>query len=322
LPWPILSSIAAASQGVATSRLMGPAPSRHHSPPKQAGEDHRQTPITIASRLTQRSPVSHSCTLQTCRPADEIWNWTRQQPTRAMRAASSGSLIPAGRIVPLRDVGLGTRIRPLGRSIPSHCLSVPALRLIAARGALFDRYRTLLCRHRCQSSINTVTRGRAQGLIGLSHRRADGGSVEFLVTILPGHQTCPAAGANPTVKGETRNTLMVDLRKATKGRRMSKKTRKKSSKPAPKSRKTPARKPPAARLHRKPLAAATPLRPKSLPPRPPANRPNRRQGGRQRHRPKPLSTIASHKQTSKSLKSNLSAALQSRFREPNWSRAR
>jgi thioredoxin-dependent peroxiredoxin len=40
---------------------------------------------------------------------------------------------------------------------------------------------------------------------------------------------------------------MVDLRKATKGRRMSKKTRKKSSKPAPKSRKTPARKPAAAK---------------------------------------------------------------------------
>ena len=170
-----------------------------------------------------------------------------EQPLRPIARRLVGLLIPAGRIIPLRDVGLGTRIRPLGRSIPSHCLSVPALRLIAAKGALFDRYRALLCRHRCQSSINTVTRGRAQGLIGRSHRRADGCCVEFLVTILRGHQTCPAAGANPTVKGETRNTLMVDLRKATKGRRMSKKTRKKSSKPAPKSRKTPARKPAAAK---------------------------------------------------------------------------
>ena len=40
---------------------------------------------------------------------------------------------------------------------------------------------------------------------------------------------------------------MVDPPKATKGRRMSKKTRKKSSKPAPKSRTTPARKPAAAK---------------------------------------------------------------------------
>src|SRR4051794_36448257 len=174
-----------------------------------------------------------------------------QQPLCPMARRLVGLLIPAGRIIPLRGVGLGTRIRPLGRSIPSHCLSVPALRLIAVRGALFDRYRTLPCRHRCQSSINTVTRGRAQGLIGRSHRRADGGSVEFVVTILPGHQTCPAAGANPTVKGETRNTLMVDLRKATKGRRMSKKTRKKPPKPPPKSRKTPARKPAAAKAARK-----------------------------------------------------------------------
>src|SRR5207248_9038259 len=115
----------------------------------------------------------------------------------------------------------------------------------------------LLCRHRCQSSTNTVTRGRAQGLIGRSHRRADGDSVEFLVTMLPGHQTCPAADANLTVKGETRNTLMVNLRKATKGRRMSKKTRKKSSKPAPKSRKTPARKPTAAKTTRKATRKAT-----------------------------------------------------------------
>jgi thioredoxin-dependent peroxiredoxin len=44
---------------------------------------------------------------------------------------------------------------------------------------------------------------------------------------------------------------MVDLRKATKGRRMSKKTRTKSSKPAPKSRKTPARKPPVAKTSSK-----------------------------------------------------------------------
>src|SRR4051795_12985556 len=86
--------------------------------------------------------------------------------------------IPAD-VIPLRDLGLSTRIRRLasralgpralrpktfGRTIPSHCLSVLALRLITAAGAPIDLYRALLCRHRCQSSINTVTRSRAEGL--------------------------------------------------------------------------------------------------------------------------------------------------------------
>src|ERR1700737_747082 len=135
-------------------------------------------------------------------------------------------LIPAGLVIPLRDLGLGARTGPLGRSIPCHCLSVPALRWIAVKGAPVDLYRALLCRHRCQSSINTVTRGRAQELYQLNRgpiQRADGWCVELLVTILRGHQTCPAVGANPTVRDKTRNTLMVDPPKATKGRRMSKK---------------------------------------------------------------------------------------------------
>ena len=69
LPWPIFSSIAAASQGVATSRLMGPAPSRHHSPPKQPVKITASTPITIARRLTQRSPVSQSCSVANLSPS-------------------------------------------------------------------------------------------------------------------------------------------------------------------------------------------------------------------------------------------------------------
>src|SRR6266567_3099350 len=144
-------------------------------------------------------------------------------------------VIPPRLVIPLRVLDLGARIRPLwlftlGRSIPCHCLSVPALRLIAATGAPIDLYRALLCRHRCQSSINTVTRGGTQGINQTGLQRADGWCVEFLVTILRGHQTCPAAGANPASRDETRNTLLVDPPKATKGRRMSKKTRKKSSK--------------------------------------------------------------------------------------------
>jgi len=125
------------------------------------------------------------------------------------------------------------------------------LALIAVKDTPIDRYRALLCRHRCQSSINTVTRGRAQGLIGGPRKRADGWCVEFLVTILRGHQTCPAAGANPAARDETRNTLLVDPPKATKGRRMSKKTRKKSSKAPPgKSGRTSAAKPSAAKTAR------------------------------------------------------------------------
>src|SRR4029079_8768232 len=137
--------------------------------------------------------------------------------------------------IPLRDLGVGARIRPvwlitLGRIIPCHCLSVPALRLIAATGAPVDLYRALLCRHRCQSSINTVTRRRTQGINQTGLQRADGWCVEFLVNILRGHQTCTAAGVNTALQAETRTTLLVDPAKATKGRRMSKKTRKKSSK--------------------------------------------------------------------------------------------
>ena len=58
LPWPIFSSIAGASQGVAMSRLIGPAPSRHHSPPKQTTKITISAAVAIATRLTQRSPAS------------------------------------------------------------------------------------------------------------------------------------------------------------------------------------------------------------------------------------------------------------------------
>jgi thioredoxin-dependent peroxiredoxin len=89
---------------------------------------------------------------------------------------------------------------------------------------------------------------------------------------------------------------------------MSKKTRKKSSKPAPKSRKTPARKPPAAKTApkatrrsdttsaKKPAAKAA-----GKPAKPVAK-------GAVKTPAKTASTKASHKPPSKSLKSNLSAA--------------
>jgi peroxiredoxin Q/BCP len=89
---------------------------------------------------------------------------------------------------------------------------------------------------------------------------------------------------------------------------MSKKTRKKSSKPAPKSRKTPARKPPAAKTApkatrrgdtpsaKKPAAKAAGKPAKSV------------AKGAVKTPAKTASTKASHKPPSKSLKSNLSAA--------------
>src|ERR1019366_9309029 len=57
-----------------------------------------------------------------------------QQPARAMTRRLVMVLIPIG-IIPLRGLDASTRFRPLGRRIPCHCLSVPALivRLIAAK---------------------------------------------------------------------------------------------------------------------------------------------------------------------------------------------
>jgi len=59
-------------------------------------------------------------------------------------------------------------------------------------------------------------------------QRADGWCVEFLVSLFRGQQTHLTVCSIPACL----NTPMIDPRKATKGRRMSKKTRKKSSKPA------------------------------------------------------------------------------------------
>jgi hypothetical protein len=80
-------------------------------------------------------------------------------------------LIPIG-IFPLRGLDVSTRTGFLGRRIPCHCLSVLALmvRLIAVKTSLVDTYRAPLYRHRCQSSINTVTRRRAQAACSTSGR--------------------------------------------------------------------------------------------------------------------------------------------------------
>ena len=173
LPCPILSSIAAASHGVATSRLIGPAPSRHHSPPKQPAK------ITANTRDHDRQALDPAFAGDPSVQRREIvaqpvkarnWNAT----TAAVRGGPPPrhGRIPAGSSSHCEiwasargfDPWRGPEPwSPWGELFLSHCLSVLALRLIAAAGAPIDLYRALLCRHRCQSSINTVTRRRAQG---------------------------------------------------------------------------------------------------------------------------------------------------------------
>ena len=87
LPWPIFSSIAAASQGVAMSRLIGPAPSRHHSPPKQPAK------ITTSTRDHDREPLDPALAGQPALQRRELVAEpvkagirTGQQPARAMAA--------------------------------------------------------------------------------------------------------------------------------------------------------------------------------------------------------------------------------------------
>ena len=150
LPWPILSSIAAASQGVAMSRLIGPAPSRHHSAPKQPTKMTIRAPTTTASRFSQRPPASQRRNGE--KPVTERWKpriGTRQQPARPIARLLFLILIPIG-VVPFRLLVVGRRadripIVILGRRIPCHCLSIqaPVMGLSAAGAAAVDRKRTL-----------------------------------------------------------------------------------------------------------------------------------------------------------------------------------
>jgi peroxiredoxin Q/BCP len=91
---------------------------------------------------------------------------------------------------------------------------------------------------------------------------------------------------------------------------MSKKTRKKSSKPAPKSRKTPARKPPAAKTARKvtrPSDTTSAKKPAAKVASKPAKSAAKAAVSKPDKAAKTASTKASHKPPSKPLKSNLSA---------------
>ena len=114
LPWPILSSIAAASHGVATSRLIGPAPSRHHSPPKQLDEDHRQHGDHDGQALDPAfAGQPAAAALRTCRRTDEIRNWD------GTAAGARGSAPPR------RAPGPSRPHHPIAGFEPRHADSTP-----------------------------------------------------------------------------------------------------------------------------------------------------------------------------------------------------
>src|SRR5438105_11305815 len=120
-------------------------------------------------------------------------------------------LIPL-RIIPVRGLDVGARVRPLvgslGRRVPGHCLSVLALVIgsIAAMASPVDRRRALLCRHRCQSSIDPVARHWTLGAHSTSGRA---------VRRIPSNHTLPLSNlarrqADSIRPDETRNSLMID----------------------------------------------------------------------------------------------------------------
>ena len=143
-------------------------------------------------------------------------------------------LIPAG-VIPLRDSGFSTRDpRPWIELGATYSLPLPlgaGAEVDRRPGAPIDLYRALLCRHRCQSSINTVTRRPAQSSIA-GHSTSGRVVRRIPCNHTPRPSNLPSNRRESDRRDKTRNTLLVDPPKATKGRRMSKKTRKKSSKDA------------------------------------------------------------------------------------------
>ena len=145
LPWPILSSIAAASHGVAMSRLMGPAPSRHQRAPKQPTKIKTRAPTTTVSRFIQRSPAIQRLTKPMLTEAMDARIGTRgQQPARPLARSLFLIRIPVGLVPSLLRLLAGSprRLRNLrggfgggggadsvlilGRRLPCHCFSIQA----------------------------------------------------------------------------------------------------------------------------------------------------------------------------------------------------
>ena len=155
---------------------------------------------------------------------------SRQQPPRAMARRLVMVLIPIG-IIPLREAGR----RQHADWTPGATYSLP-LPLGAGADCEIDRRQARPSTRNERSCAGIAANPRLIPLLVIRPKeriqRADGWCVEFLVTILRGHQICPAAGRIRRGQDKTRNTSMIDPLKATKGRRMSKKTRKKSPKTA------------------------------------------------------------------------------------------
>ena len=137
LPWPIFSSIAAASHGVAISRLIGPAPSRHHSPPKHLRRSPSTTAITTAEALYPaftREPSAQRC--EAIAEPMQTGIRSRQQPARAMARRLVMVLIPIG-IIPLRELD-----RQRADWVPGATYSLP-LPLGAGADCKIDRRQAL-----------------------------------------------------------------------------------------------------------------------------------------------------------------------------------
>jgi peroxiredoxin Q/BCP len=157
-------------------------------------------------------------------------------------------VIPAA-IIPLRELVVGALIQSLGRLAYCHCLSVLALtvRLIAAGRTRVNKTEALLFRHRCQSSVIRLlllVRDSPSGLLVESGRRFLGAhsarSGRVASNPLSPYsevgtfaQREAALADPPDLPGKTRWAGNTEPPKATKGRRMSKKTRKKSVGPSP-----------------------------------------------------------------------------------------
>ena len=220
LPWPILSSIAAASHGVAMSRLIGPAPSRHHSAPKQPTKMTAQSAgPPRAGSASDRHPASGASTRR------------RHQSEGGPNGNATTAGAPGGP-PPLPDPDPSRR-RPNpasgvdrrehdpdchpGRRIPCHCLSIqaPIVGLSTAGTAAVRGKRSPLRRHCRHTSNIPAVRHFAPGA-----RSTSSGVVRGIpCNHTPAPPDLPSRGRDSGTPDETCNTALVDPPKASKGRR-------------------------------------------------------------------------------------------------------
>ena len=214
-------------------------------PPPQAEErdreDHRQC------RNDDRQPpdpaLAGEPALQRRQPIADAVNAgrrSRQQPPRAMAGRLVMVAVPIG-VVPVSGCAVGCLVGGL----LTRCLGL-TIASPRPRGAGARRWDCIAAAIRARPRVaGAPVRGIAANpwigpvarhLARLLIQRADRRDIDFLVTIFRGRQTCPAAGPNPACRTGPAIALMIDPPKATKGRRMSKKSRKKSPKTASKAR--------------------------------------------------------------------------------------